>query len=68
MYNVDEFVEATNSNEEQRQLESQYLIKWLGWSHLHNTWESKESLLQQKVNGMKKLENFFKKEEEIRQM
>jgi chromodomain-helicase-DNA-binding protein 1 len=68
MYNVDEFVEATNSNEEPRQLESQYLIKWLGWSHLHNTWESKESLLQQKVNGMKKLENFFKKEEEIRQM
>jgi hypothetical protein len=47
--------------------ESQYLIKWEGWSHLHNTWESKETLSQQKVKGMKKLENFLKKEDEIKQ-
>lgn len=31
------------------QVEMQYLIKWKGWAHLHNTWESDESLKTQKV-------------------
>uniref|UniRef100_A0A5F8HLE1 Chromodomain helicase DNA binding protein 2 n=1 Tax=Monodelphis domestica TaxID=13616 RepID=A0A5F8HLE1_MONDO len=47
--------------------EAQYLIKWKGWSYIHSTWESEESLQQQKVKGMKKLENFKKKEDEIKQ-
>ncbi|XP_072837689.2 chromodomain-helicase-DNA-binding protein 2 isoform X2 [Pogona vitticeps] len=47
--------------------EAQYLIKWKGWSYIHSTWESEDSLQQQKVKGMKKLENFKKKEEEIKQ-
>lgn len=47
--------------------EAQYLIKWKGWSYIHSTWESEESLQQQKVKGLKKLENFKKKEEEIKQ-
>uniref|UniRef100_A0A8B9ITM5 DNA helicase n=1 Tax=Amazona collaria TaxID=241587 RepID=A0A8B9ITM5_9PSIT len=47
--------------------EVQYLIKWKGWSYIHSTWESDESLQQQKVKGLKKLENFKKKEEEIKQ-
>lgn len=29
--------------------EVQYLIKWKGWSHIHNTWESEQSLKDQKV-------------------
>ncbi|CAK1540056.1 unnamed protein product [Leptosia nina] len=45
--------------------EPQYLIKWKGWSHIHNTWESENSLNEQKVKGLKKLENFKKKESEL---
>lgn len=70
IYNIEENGdpnEGFNVNKEPN-FEYQYLIKWLGWSHLHNTWESKESLLQQKVKGMKKIENFEKKDEEIRLM
>lgn len=46
--------------------ELQFLIKWKGWSHIHNTWESEQSLKDQKVKGLKKLENFIKREDEIR--
>ncbi|XP_028813134.1 chromodomain-helicase-DNA-binding protein 2 isoform X1 [Denticeps clupeoides] len=45
--------------------ETQYLIKWKGWSYIHNTWESMETLTQQKVKGLKKLENFKKKNDEL---
>ncbi|XP_051540955.1 chromodomain-helicase-DNA-binding protein 1-like isoform X3 [Myxocyprinus asiaticus] len=44
--------------------EVQYLIKWKNWSHIHNTWETEETLKQQNVKGMKKLDNFMKKEQE----
>uniref|UniRef100_A0A8C2BXM6 Chromodomain helicase DNA binding protein 2 n=1 Tax=Cyprinus carpio TaxID=7962 RepID=A0A8C2BXM6_CYPCA len=46
--------------------ETQFLIKWKGWSYIHSTWESVDSLTQQKVKGMKKLENFKKKNEELK--
>lgn len=45
--------------------EMQYLVKWKNWAHIHNTWESEANLREQKVNGIKKLENFKKKNEEI---
>lgn len=45
--------------------ETQYLIKWKGWSYIHNTWESMDSLTQQKVKGLKKLDNYKKKTEEL---
>ncbi|RWS20925.1 chromodomain-helicase-DNA-binding protein 1-like isoform X3, partial [Leptotrombidium deliense] len=47
--------------------ETQYLIKWKGWSHLHNTWESEESLVNLNAKGLKKIENYLKREEEIKQ-
>ncbi|MEJ1270657.1 chromodomain helicase DNA binding protein 1 [Cricetulus griseus] len=52
---------------EREEGETQYLIKWKSWSYIHSTWESEESLQQQKVKGLKKLENFKKKEDEIKQ-
>ncbi|KAL4122505.1 hypothetical protein QTP88_014827 [Uroleucon formosanum] len=45
--------------------ETQFLIKWKGWSHIHNTWESMNSLLAQKVKGLKKIDNFVKREDSI---
>ncbi|XP_068169740.1 chromodomain-helicase-DNA-binding protein 2 isoform X2 [Antennarius striatus] len=45
--------------------EEQYLIKWKGWSYIHNTWESMESLIQQKVKGLKKMDNYKKKQDEL---
>ncbi|XP_053672247.1 chromodomain-helicase-DNA-binding protein 1 [Anopheles nili] len=45
--------------------EEQFLIKWTGWSYLHCTWESEETLKEQKVKGMKKLENYIKREQSL---
>ncbi|KAI5640605.1 hypothetical protein NE865_07150 [Phthorimaea operculella] len=56
--------EGCNPDDEET-TEPQYLIKWKGWSHIHNTWESEKSLQDQKVKGIKKLENFIKKEAEL---
>ena len=45
--------------------EMQYLIKWKGYSHLHNTWESDTSLVAQTAKGVKKVDNFVKKQDEL---
>lgn len=44
--------------------EIQYLIKWKNWAHIHNTWETEDTLKLQNVKGMKKLDNFKKKDQE----
>lgn len=54
-----------NGNENSNEYETQYLIKWKGWSYIHCTWESEQSLRDQKVKGIKKLENFMKREHDI---
>ena len=45
--------------------EQQFLIKWKGYSHLHNTWESDASLAAHTAKGLKKVENFVKRQEEV---
>ena len=68
MYNTDRDGDPNaNFDPNNDEKELQYLVKWKNWSNLHNTWESEASLKEQKVNGMKKLENFMKKEEELDQ-
>ena len=67
IYNMEDLGDFNSNFDSNKEVvESQYLIKWEGWSHLHNTWESKETLSEQKVKGMKKLENFIKRQEEIK--
>lgn len=31
-----------SNNQKTGETEKQYLVKWTGWSHLHNTWETGE--------------------------
>ena len=45
---------------EDTETESQFLIKWANLSHLHNTWESLETLKENNVKGLKKLDNYCK--------
>lgn len=63
-YNVEEKGDP-NENKTGGQLEDQFLIKWVGWSHLHNTWESESSLNAMGAKGIKKLQNYVKKMKEI---
>ena len=57
--------EEPEEPEEPEEAEKQYLIKWKNWSHIHNTWETEASLREQKANGMKRLENYIRKDEEL---
>ena len=47
------------------EVEQQFLIKWKNWANIHNTWETYENLKEQKVNGLKKIDNFRKNLQEI---
>ncbi|KAL3289544.1 hypothetical protein HHI36_022961 [Cryptolaemus montrouzieri] len=69
MYYIEENGDPNEGAESlpEEELEMQYLIKWKDWAHIHNTWESENSLKDQKVKGIKKLENYIKKENDIEQ-
>lgn len=52
-------------NEEKKEL--QFLIKWKSWSHLHNSWESEKTLIELDPKCIKKIEIYWKREEEIKE-
>ena len=47
-------------NPETEEGDVQYLVKWKNWAYIHNTWDSEKGLVDQKVNGIKKLDNYKK--------
>lgn len=64
IYSIEENGDPNVTLPADTELEHQFLIKWTGLSHLHNTWESFETLQEKRVKGLKKLDNFCKKEDE----
>ena len=55
-----------NESLETEDREDQYYIKWKGWSHINNTWESQQSLDAKKkgtteVKGIRRLYNYQQK-------
>ncbi|KAL3867259.1 hypothetical protein ACJMK2_044474 [Sinanodonta woodiana] len=66
IYNVEENGDP-NVIGENDETEVQYLIKWKGWAHIHNTWENEATLREQKVNGLKKLDNYIRKNDELKE-
>ncbi|XP_045216418.2 chromodomain-helicase-DNA-binding protein 1-like isoform X4 [Mercenaria mercenaria] len=65
IYNIEENGDLNLSLPEDTPKEIQFFIKWKNWAHIHNTWESEENLRQMKINGIKRLDNYIKKMEEV---
>lgn len=63
-YHVETNGDPNNKQSEQKEL--QFLIKWKSWSHLHNSWESEKSLSELDPKCIKKIEIYWKREEEIK--
>ncbi|UMM12293.1 hypothetical protein L5515_001145 [Caenorhabditis briggsae] len=62
-YNV---AEKGDPNEQPvEKTEKHFFVKWTGWSHLHNTWESENSLTIMHAKGIKKVQNYVKKQKEV---
>ncbi|XP_060072209.1 chromodomain-helicase-DNA-binding protein 1-like isoform X1 [Ylistrum balloti] len=68
IYNVQDNGDPNDGCDPQTEETSQqYHIKWKNWAHIHNTWESYENIKEQKVHGIKRLENYIKKTNEIKE-
>lgn len=65
-YQVDDHGDPNANLTEDEQTEMQFLIKWKGWSYLHCTWESNNSLITEKARGLKKIDNYLKRDDEIK--
>lgn len=65
IYNVEENGDPNLVLPEDTPTEVHFFIKWKNWAHIHNTWESEENVRQMKINGLKKLDNYIKKMEEV---
>ncbi|WAQ99034.1 CHD2-like protein [Mya arenaria] len=65
IYNVEANGNPNITLPENTERETQFFIKWKGWAHIHNTWENEETLREQKLSGLKRLDNYIKKMDEI---
>nr|QVX32602.1 CHD1/2 [Platynereis dumerilii] len=66
VYNVQDNGDPNADLKPDEEKEEQYFIKWKNWAYIHNTWENEASLREQKINGLKRLDQFKKKEDELR--
>ncbi|EGT43478.1 hypothetical protein CAEBREN_09271 [Caenorhabditis brenneri] len=62
-YNIAE--KGDPNEQDAEKTEKQFFVKWTGWSHLHNTWESEASLTIMNAKGVKKVQNYVKKQKEV---
>lgn len=60
IYAIEENGDPNETLPEDTEIERQFLINWRGLSHIHNTWESFDTLQEKRVKGLKKLDNFCK--------
>lgn len=65
-YQVDDHGDPNANLTESEETEMQFLIKWKGFSYLHCTWESNNSLVEQKARGLKKIDNYLKRDEDLK--
>jgi len=65
VYNVEANGDPNITLPDDTERETQFFIKWKGWAHIHNTWENEENLREQKLSGLKRLDNYIRKMDEI---
>jgi len=70
VYNIEAHGDPNNHDPngiEPHEKELQFLIKWKSFSHLHNSWESERSLCELDPKSVKKIEVYWKREEDIKE-
>lgn len=65
-YSIEENGDPNNMNSSKEDMVQQYLIKWKNKSYIHCSWESDDSLKEINAKGLKKIENFLRREDEIK--
>jgi chromodomain-helicase-DNA-binding protein 1 len=58
MYWTVKFNGDPNETLETEELEQQFLIKWKGWSHINNTWESEKSIGRRIVKKIELVQSY----------
>uniref|UniRef100_A0AC35TH50 DNA helicase n=1 Tax=Rhabditophanes sp. KR3021 TaxID=114890 RepID=A0AC35TH50_9BILA len=63
-YHVEDKGDPNMENDSSKK-EIQFLVKWAGRAHIHNTYESEHSLKAANVKGLKKIDNYLRKQKEV---
>ncbi|KAI1296747.1 Chromodomain-helicase-DNA-binding protein 2 [Halotydeus destructor] len=65
-FNVESHGDPNDALTRDSETEQQYLVKWKGKSYMHTTWETDDSLVALNAKGLKKVENYLRRVDEIR--